>query len=78
MSISIILISVYIVCLLLAAAYAGIIAYHVIKYQIDDLPRAQEKYAQSILWLYLTFGIVIIVGSIVMAIILFMQNSISG
>jgi hypothetical protein len=58
---------VYFVLLLLALAYAGVIVYHILKYRYDDLPREQGQYAGRALAIYLGFGGLTLLLSIVIA-----------
>jgi len=68
-----ILLTIYIVLLIIAFGFAGIIIYHyyVLKRHRVDFPSKEGQYAQRALWLYLTVGGVILITSIVMASILF-------
>ncbi|OGB74202.1 hypothetical protein A2V68_00275 [candidate division Kazan bacterium RBG_13_50_9] len=64
------LLTVYLVLLLMALIYAGIVIYHVAKYRQDDLPPRQGYYALKILWLYLIVVGVVLIASISLAVVM--------
>ncbi len=68
-----ILLTIYIVLLIIAIGFTGIIIYHyyVLKHHRADFPSKEGQYAQKALWTYLTVGGIILITSIVIASILF-------
>lgn len=72
---SIIIWAVYIVLLLLAIIYAGLIVYHIFKYRYDDLPREQGQYAGKALAIYLGLGGLILLLSIFVALLILLFRS---
>lgn len=70
-----ILLTIYIVLLLVALSFAGIIVYHyyVLKHHRADFPPQEGRYAQRALWTYLIIGGAVLITSIVIASILFLM-----
>lgn len=60
---NIFLLVLYLILLLLVAAYGGIIAYHVFKYK-NQLPDNDIKTSMRMLWMYLLVASVIILVSL--------------
>jgi len=67
---------IYVVLLLLALIYSGIVVYHVLKYRFDDdLPREQGYYAGLALAVYLSLSGLILLTSIMIAMYLLIFSS---
>ena len=64
-----ILLTGYIILLLIAAVYAGVIIYHILKYHHEDLSPRRAAYSKKALWMYIIIGTSILVVSIGLAII---------
>ena len=61
----------YIILLLIALVYSGVIVYHILKYHKEDLSPRRAIYAKKALWVYIAVGGIILIVSIVVATILF-------
>ena len=70
-----ILLTIYIVLLLVALSFAGIIIYHyyVLKHHRADFPSREGQCAQKALWIYLIIGGTVLIASIIIASILFLM-----
>lgn len=66
-----ILLTGYIILLLIALVYSGVIIYHMLKYYQEDLSPRRASYAKKALWLYITVSGFILVMSIIIGVILF-------
>jgi len=68
-----ILLTIYIVLLIIALGFAGIIVYHyyILKHRRADFPSKERQYALRALWIYLIVGGTILIVSIIIASILF-------
>lgn len=70
-----ILLTTYIILLLVALSFAGVIVYHyyVLKHHRADFPSREGQYAQRALWTYLIIGGAVFITSIIIASILFLM-----
>jgi len=64
----------YIVFLLIALIYSGIIIFHVVKYHREDLYPVKTQHARKALWIYVIISSIILMASIITAIVLFVSN----